>query len=142
MTSKESKLLVKKLFEGINRIGLEAYAQMVTSNFVWHGVIDQSKKQYRKDLGSVLAAFPDANWEIHDLLCEDDKVVVRWTFSGTHTKPWGTLPATGKKITYGGISIYRIDDGKLAEVWNNESLLSLYRQLGFKIRPPGRRKFF
>ena len=142
MSSEENKSLVKTLFEGINQKGLEAYDQMVTPDFVWHGVIDQSRKEYRKDLGSVLAAFPNAKWEIRDLLCEGDKVVVRWTFSGTHTNPWGTLPATRKKIKYGGISIYRTEDEKIVEVWNNESLLSLYRQLGFNIRPPRKRKFF
>jgi predicted ester cyclase len=141
MSSEKNKLLVKRLFEGINQKGLEIYDQMTTPGFVWHGVIDQSRKEYRKDLGSVLSAFPDAKWEIHDLLCEDDKVIVRWTFFGTHTHPWGTLPATRKKIKYGGISIYRIEDEKIAEVWNNESLLSLYRQLGFNMKSPKRRIF-
>jgi len=63
-------------------------------------------------------------------------VVVRWTFRGTQKGAWENLPATGKRVTYGGISICRVEGGKLAEVWNNENLLGFFRQLGFELTRP------
>lgn len=135
MSSIENKLAIKMFFEGLNQRELDLLDKILTENFVWHGNNDQSREDYRKDLNGVIAAFPNAEWIIEDLLGEEDKVTIRWTFHGTHKNAWETIPATGKRVRYGGISICRLADGKIAEVWNNENLLSLYRQLGFRIDP-------
>ena len=132
----ENKLVVKKVFEGINNQDLEVLDQLLNIDFVWHGNNDQSKANYQKDVEAVIAAFPDAKWAIEEILGEEDKVIVRWTFSGTQRNDWEGVPASEKRVTYGGITIFRLVDGKIAEVWNNENLLSLYRQMGFQITPP------
>jgi predicted ester cyclase len=44
------------------------------------------------------------------------------------------LPATGKSITMTGIEIFRIENGKIAELWGEANLLGLMQQLG--ILPP------
>ena len=62
-------------------------------------------------------AFPDAHITINDLIAEDDKVVTRWTGSGTHQGALPGIPATGKKVSIDGISIDRISRGKFVELW-------------------------
>lgn len=42
--------------------------------------------------------FPDLHFEIEDQLAEGDKVVSRWTITGTHRGEWVGIPPTGKQM--------------------------------------------
>ena len=72
-------------------------------------------------------AFPDFRLAIDDLFAEDEKVVVRWTFTGTHRGPLADIPASEKWVSLpNAISIYRVVAGKISEVclaWDKYSLL-------------------
>ena len=74
-------------------------------------------------------AFPDAKWTMEDLLADGDKVICRWTFTGTHKGQFLNVPPSGKKVTYPIIAIYRIADGKIAEDWHIFHSLDLWQQL-------------
>lgn len=76
------------------------------------------------------AAFPDVQMTIEDLLAEGDKVVWRWSVQGTHQGPLMGIPATGKRVTFGGISIDRFADGRIAERWLQIDMLGLLQQVG------------
>jgi predicted ester cyclase len=67
---------------------------------------------------------------VDEILAEGDKVVVRWTHYVTHKAEYCGLPATGKKLSWSGICIFRIADGKIAEVWDIADRLWLWQQLG------------
>ena len=73
---------------------------------------------------------PDFHITIEDQIAEGDKVVTRWTFSFTHTVPFLGAAPTGKYISWTGISIYRLEGGKIVEDWDNSDALGLQRQLG------------
>ena len=73
---------------------------------------------------------------VDDLVAEGDKVVVRWTFRGTHPGEFQGVPPTGKQVTIIGISIFRIVGNKVVEDWTIIDLLGLLQQLGV-IPPPG-----
>ncbi|HEX9116462.1 MAG TPA: ester cyclase [Anaerolineae bacterium] len=73
---------------------------------------------------------------VDDLFGQDDRVVDRWTFSGTQTGEFMGLPATGRKFTMNGIDECRIENGKIAEVWHVEDILGMMRQLGAAPAPP------
>jgi steroid delta-isomerase-like uncharacterized protein len=75
-------------------------------------------------------AFPDLRIVIDDLLAEGDRVVCRWTVTGTQTGDLPSIPATGKVATVTGIDIDRIVDGKITEVWSEWDGASLRSQLG------------
>ena len=75
-------------------------------------------------------AFPDYHVTIHDVIAEDDKVVTRKTFAGTHQGEWMGIPASGQKISFGGIDIVRIADGKVVEHWGEFDMLTLFQQIG------------
>ena len=74
-------------------------------------------------------AFSEQRWEIHDVIAEDDKVVIRCTHSGVHTGDFFGLPATGRHFAYRQMHIIRIDDGKGVEHWAVRDDASLMRQL-------------
>jgi predicted ester cyclase len=65
-----------------------------------------------------------------DALAIDDTVVIRAALSGTHTgTPYRGKPATGKAVTFSGINIIRIAEGKVAQLWTEYDYLSLLQQL-------------
>jgi steroid delta-isomerase-like uncharacterized protein len=82
-------------------------------------------------------AFPDLKTTTEDLIAEGEKVVVRWTTSGTHegqTEAFG--PPTGKRMEIDGITIQRFgEDGKIAEGWTLADTLGQMQQLGMAPAP-------
>lgn len=82
------------------------------------------------------AAFPDLVMELHGTVVEGDKGVDFWSFSGTHTGPLGSLPATGRRVRFGGSDIVRVQDGRVAEIWHVEDMLLMALQLAEPGTPP------
>ena len=82
-------------------------------------------------LQAYATAFPDFHLTIDDLVADGDKVVVRWTFTGTHLGPLADVPASGKRVDVpNGIAIYRLAAGRFSEghlTWNKYELM---QQLG------------
>ena len=80
--------------------------------------------------------FPDVVSTIEDLIAEGDKVVAHWRSRATHQGEYMGIAPTGKEVEFTGISVYRIEAGKIAQSWNIEDQLGLMRQIG-AIREPG-----
>ncbi len=84
----------------------------------------------RRWIAPFRASFPDMRMEVVDLIAEDDKVVVRWTTHVTHQGEFLGVPPTGQHVTCTGMSMYRIANGTIAEVWANADTLGVLQQLG------------
>jgi len=76
------------------------------------------------------AAFPDAKIVLEDTIAEADKVMIRWFGYATHKGPFLDVPPTGKRVTLEGITIFRVEKGRVAEQWGELNLFSILRQLG------------
>jgi steroid delta-isomerase-like uncharacterized protein len=74
-------------------------------------------------------AFPDMKITLEDAFGADDKVVVRWSAVMTHTEDHIGIPATNKKAKISGITIARIENGKIIQGWDNWDQLGLMQQL-------------
>ncbi|MBI3860215.1 MAG: ester cyclase [Thaumarchaeota archaeon] len=85
---------------------------------------------YKQACSMLRAGFPDLQVALEDIVAEGDKIAGRWTFRGTQTGDYMGIAATGKPMTWTATAIYRITDGKVAEVWDNEDFLGLMQQLG------------
>jgi predicted ester cyclase len=75
-------------------------------------------------------AFPDAHWTIDEMLESGDRVITRWTGSGTHHGDLAGLAPTGRPVNVTGIWIQRIAGGKIVESWNQWDTLGMLTQLG------------
>ena len=75
-----------------------------------------------------------------DHIAEGDKVVTRWTATGTNTGEMMGIRPTGKKATITGITIDRITDGKIVEEGENFDELGMMKQLGVIPAPEGAEK--
>jgi predicted ester cyclase len=76
------------------------------------------------------SAFPDFKGTIDDIVAEGDKLVLRWTWSGTQKGEFMGVPPTGKSVSFGVIDIFRIAEGKVVEHWGLMDSMSLMQQLG------------
>ncbi len=80
-------------------------------------------------------AFPDARSTVEDQVAEGDTVVTRWRARGTHSGQLGPLAATDRPFEIDGVTIERIEDGRIVEVWVARDELGLLRQLGVLPEP-------
>jgi steroid delta-isomerase-like uncharacterized protein len=79
---------------------------------------------------TVFAAMPDFHVTSQDMVAEGDKVVSRWTASATQTGQLLGIPPTGNPLTWTGISVYRLADGKVRETWWSKDVAGMLEQLG------------
>jgi steroid delta-isomerase-like uncharacterized protein len=81
-------------------------------------------------------AFPDLRFTADVVMSDGECVVGRWTMTGTNTGTFDLfgLPPTGRPVTMTGQEIFRARDGKLAEIWHQEDVPGMLRQLG--LEPP------
>lgn len=75
-------------------------------------------------------AFPDLSITEEDVLVEGDTVVTRHTGRATHEGEFMDLEATGNDFIVDGISVYRIEAGRIAEAWISLDMLGMLQQLG------------
>ena len=89
-------------------------------------------RQQLQDLIRVFyAAFPDLTHTPEEILSVGDRVVLRATDRATHSGgEFQGIAPTGRRVTFGQIAIYRIADGRIANIWEEADLLALMQQLG------------
>ncbi len=77
-----------------------------------------------------LSAFPDMRVTVEDVIAEADKVVTRWTIRGTHRGELMGIAPTDEQVEIEGITIQRIEGGKIAEEWERYDNLGTMQQIG------------
>lgn len=80
-------------------------------------------------------AFPDLEITVEKQLAERDLVAVHWTARGTNTGAGNGLPVTGRTVQITGTTLFRMDDGRIAEEWTCANSLGLMKQLGMLPTP-------
>jgi predicted ester cyclase len=76
-----------------------------------------------------LVAFPDLRYEFDFFVVQGGMVVERYTATGTQQGPLQNLPPLGRTATWTGINIFRIECGRIVEVWSEVDALSRNQQL-------------
>jgi len=130
--SETNKAVVRRLFDDcLNRHNPNLYPEFY-SNVVCRAPAlgELHGDEHLQFLKSLFAAFPDARWNLEDQITEADKVVSRWTFTGTHHGTFMGIAPTENQLVSGGICIDRIVDGKIVEEWAEWDTLGMMQQLG------------
>ena len=133
MSAEQNKAIALRTSEIVNQKNPDLIEECYPPDFVWHGP-DQDIRTYEQAEQSAamfLAAFPDAHITDEDVIAEGEKVVRRYTTHATHqgeTEMFG--PPTGRQIELKGITIHRIEGGKIVEEWESFDNLSMMKQLG------------
>jgi steroid delta-isomerase-like uncharacterized protein len=74
-------------------------------------------------------AFPDLTIVDYFTVAQGDVVAVRWTARGTSRGTFLMLPPTGQTVEYTGVSMYRIEGDRIAEIWDTRNTLGIMLQL-------------
>ena len=133
MNQAESKDLVRRYYdEVLTGSDRELLGQLLDPSFVSHvfGGPDVGVEAYSAAVDATHAAFPDLVATVHFQVAEDDKVVTRWSATGTHAGDFAGVLATGRPVTVSGIHIHRVRQGRLLEHWEELNLLGVLRQIG------------
>ena len=134
--SDQNKALSRRSFEEIwNQGNLAVINELVAPNATFHDPsvpggkfigpegLTQFVQIYR-------GAFPDVQITVNDQVAEGDKVVTRWTATGTHRGQLMGIAPTGKHATVTGVDIDRYEAGKVVEAWASYDMHGMLEQLG------------
>ncbi len=135
MSAKEIKALERRFWDDWNK-GKAAYMaeidKICATDVVFHGwfSMDYGLEVFKQNCNDNFNAFPDIHWTIDDMIVERDKIVVRYTMTGTHKGEFRGIPPTNKKVTIWGIDIHRFVGGKLVECWSRVDTMGFLQQFG------------
>lgn len=127
-----NKKIVKNLYEHIlNNRKFELLNDIISPEYT--GIGNSQEKGAKNFLNTVqflIDGFPDIKWNIHDVLADGDKVILRWTWTATNTRPFRGIPATNRSVTDSAIAIYQLRDGKITNAWLQTDRFGIFTQMG------------
>jgi steroid delta-isomerase-like uncharacterized protein len=133
MSAEENKDLARRSWESLSERNPDLIEEFYPPDLVWHAPNQDIRgyEEARQFVSTFFDAFPDINITVEDVIAEGDQAVTRYTIRGTHrgeTEEFG--PPTGRQMEVEGITIHRIEGGKIVEEWERYDNLSVMQQLG------------
>jgi steroid delta-isomerase-like uncharacterized protein len=140
-TLQDNKAIVRRYYnEVLNRGNIDLLDELAVEDYREHDPFPgqgNGLADLKARVAGLCDAFKPLHFTIEDIIAEGDKVVVRWTNSGTASGAFLGMPATGKQFGIPGIDIHAVRDGKLAEHWHVVDMLAQMQQLGLIPQPQG-----
>jgi steroid delta-isomerase-like uncharacterized protein len=138
-STEENKLLITALFDAYNEHDLEKFVALHADDAYIHGAGEDFDgiERIRSFARGQFEAFPNGAYHIQDLFAAEDRVAVRLTFTGTHDQTFFGVEPTGQEITVTEIAVYRIMEGRVAEMWLEADLWGMFQQVGAVDSPEG-----
>ncbi len=84
---------------------------------------------YADELRTIVRAFPDYRWELRRLMADPPWVAAHLADTGTHRGPFHDVEATGRSVSTQEFAFYRVETGRIAEVWGTHFHLHLLEQI-------------
>lgn len=139
MSGQDNKAIVRRYYdEVLNQRKVNVLDELAVEDYVEHDPFP-GQGNGRSDLKAraklILGAFDPYRFIVEDAIGEADKVVVRWTATGTHSGNFMGIPPTGRQFTIAGIDIHAVRGGRMAEHWHVVDQLALMQQLGIIPQP-------
>ena len=127
-----NKATVRRIYqECLNQGNLEVADQLIAPGYVNQSANGGTGPESFKEMANHLrSAFPDIHFTIHDLIAENDRVVVSWTWEGTHQGRFNQFSPTGKRVQQEGNVIYRLEGEKVVDVKVQVDRFGFLQQLG------------
>ena len=142
MSLEENKAIILSLYEADNKKDLTILDEVISPDFFDPTFGLQGPEGYKQFETAFCKGFPDWIETIEDIIAEEDKVWVRFTGTGTHKGEWRGLAPTGRKVTFRGVQIWRLVDGKVVSKDSILDLLDALKRLGvIKYTEKGKKLF-
>src|SRR2546423_3333476 len=137
MMTDQNKSLVRRYYEEMwNRWNFALANELLADDISFRGSLGsemRGREQFCDYMRRVQHAFPDFQNQIDQMVAEDDCVVARLTYTGTHRGEIFGIAATGKRISYAGAAFYRIVNDRIVDGWVLGDVAGLLRQLRAKL---------
>lgn len=130
----QNKEIVRRYFEGwANRGDFAVADALIATNVVLRNppAVVHSLAEYKQGMTAFHTAFPDLRFTVEEEIAEGNKVATRWTLRATHLGQYQGRPATEKRVTVTGMSIFQIENGKIQEITVSMDRLGQFQQLGW-----------
>jgi predicted ester cyclase len=134
-TTRDENIAIARIWheEVINRRNPAALDDILAPSLVHHAAggypETMDKPRVAGMMDDFLAAFPDLAYRFDLFVADGDMVVERYTATGTQKGKLGALEPTGRKAAWTGVNIFRIECGRIVEVWSEVDALERNRQL-------------
>jgi len=136
MSKENKKVLTRRSWEIVAQGNLDtlkdALVEVYADDIVLHEPDEDVRgiEGLKQFVSMIRSAIPDLRITLEDDIAEGEKVVSRWRAQGTHQGELMGIAPTGNKVIITGITIHRIEEGKIVEEWENWDALGLMQQIG------------
>src|SRR5215216_7027277 len=134
--SEENKVLTRRSWVIVAEGNLDtledALAEVYAEDIVVHEPDEDVRgvEGLKQFVSMIRSAIPDLHITLEEDIAEGDKVVSRWSAQGTHQGELMGIAPTGNQVALTGLTIHRIEEGKIVEEWENWDALGLMQQIG------------
>jgi len=138
--AEDNRIAARRWIEAFNARDDDREAEARTADYVAHAPASIEPGPLDSDawiqfLSVFLEGFPDLHLEVQGAAADEQMVAQRILFTGTHTGVFRGLPPTNRQVTFSGLEINRMVDGKVAEHWFQLDQVTLFQQLGLLVVP-------
>ena len=132
MAREEVQAVIERFVEEIwNQGNLDAVSGLISPEIVYHEPMQtiQGMEPYKQFVKTFQTTFPNAHFTWEDLVIEGDRAAFRWALQAAHEGNIPTLPIppTGWKFNMSGQTAFRLEEGKIAEIWMETDYSPLFR---------------
>jgi predicted ester cyclase len=134
MSSEQNKAIVRRLIEEPWKGDLSVVDELLDRSYVGY---DPSVPEplrgpdgFKENISTYRAAYSDARITVVDQIAEGDMVATRWTGRGTHDGDLMDIAPTGKQVEVSGLTLSRLENGRVIEEYTNWDTFGMMQQLG------------
>lgn len=140
MSVEQHKDIVRRVVEALNRHDFAALDEFFAADVLGHhpyGPPMEGRDSLKQFMKMVRVAFPDLRLTVHEMIGEGDKLVSKYTATGTHKGEFMGTPPSGKPINFVGVQILHFSSGRVVDDWEIFDQFGLMQQLGLLPMPGG-----
>lgn len=133
--SEANKAIVRRFYEEVmNRGNASLLDEIVAPDFTDHGEAlfgsPQGRDALKRSIIETPTIFANLNVQLHDVIADGELVGVRGTMRCFQQEEFLGISLSGNELTWNGLALFRVMNGKITERWFNSDSLSIVQQLG------------
>lgn len=129
----EKKELVSQFIHLMQTKAFDRFEEIIAKDYKQHNpLVKQGLAGIQEGASWFLTLFPDLSATIEEIVVEEDLIVARITWAGTHSAELFGIPGSGIKASWTSTDWWRIENGKLVEHWDVVDWQGLITQISKK----------